>query len=79
MSSILLHRAHVRTVALRRAMAILAGALVCAMAFTPLSVAPTSARTFDISPNGSLVLNPLPPQFACAMKRVLANRQVACH
>jgi hypothetical protein len=40
--------------------------------------APVSARTFDVNANGSMILQPIEPGFACAMERALLNRVVAC-
>jgi hypothetical protein len=54
------------------------GAIVAlAIAFSTPAV-PAAARTFDFNPHGSVVLQPLPPRFACAMKRATLNRHIAC-
>ena len=63
---------------LRRGVAAAAGTLVLATTLGPLAAGPASARTFDVGPTGALVLNPLPPHFACAMRRALADRNVRC-
>ena len=39
---------------------------------------PASARTFDVSANGSMVLQPIAPTFACAMERAMLHRDIAC-
>ena len=39
---------------------------------------PASARTFNFNSAGSMVRQPLPPQFACAMSRALNGRRSAC-
>jgi len=63
---------------LRRSAAAVAGTVVLATTLGPLAAQPTSARTFDFGPTGTLVLNPLPPHFACAMRRALVDRNVRC-
>jgi hypothetical protein len=39
---------------------------------------PASARTFDFNSTGSIVQRPLPPGYACAMRRALLDRQIPC-
>lgn len=58
-----------------RAVAVLAASIVVAPTIAAL---PVSARTFEIAPHGALILNPLPGQFACALRRALAGRNVNC-
>jgi hypothetical protein len=49
------------------------GAIIAlALAFSTAAV-PASARTFDFNSHGSIVLQPLPSQFACTMQRALLN------
>ena len=67
------------TLRLQRRVAILAGAGTLAISLVPLAAAPASARTFDFNATGTMVQQPLPPQFACAMSRAIANRHIACH
>ncbi len=43
------------------------------------AAAPVSARTFDVSASGSMILQPLAPGFACAMQGAMLNRDFACH
>jgi hypothetical protein len=60
---------------------IAAGILVLALAVAvalSTTTAPTSARTFNFNSAGSMVQQPLPPQFACAMRRALTGRSFAC-
>jgi hypothetical protein len=66
------------SVRLRRRALSLAGALVLATTLGPLAIGSASARTFDYSSTGSLVQQPLPSHWACAMRRALAGRQVSC-
>lgn len=40
---------------------------------------PSSAKTFDFNSNGSMILQPLPPEFACALERAARNQQIPCH
>ena len=56
---------------------ILALALAVAIALST-TTAPTSARTFNFNYAGSMVQQPLPPQWACLMQRALTGRSVAC-
>lgn len=56
---------------------ILALALTIALALSTTTV-PASARTFNFNSAGSMVQQPLPPQFACAMSRALNGRRSAC-
>jgi hypothetical protein len=51
--------------------------IVVAVALS-ISAAPTSARTFNFNSAGSMVQQPLPPQFACALQRALTGRSFAC-
>jgi hypothetical protein len=58
------------------AAAIIAGALTTALA---ISIAtPVSARTFDFNSVGSMVQQPLPTRWACAMQHALTNRRIPC-
>ena len=53
--------------------------LVVAAAFSvSISTGPASARTFNFNSAGSMVQQPLPPQFACTMRRALTGRSFAC-
>jgi hypothetical protein len=54
----------------RRAAGILAIALAIALSTT---VPPASARTFSFNSAGSMVQQPLPPQWACVMQRALSS------
>jgi hypothetical protein len=55
------------------------GIVTIAIAITlALSTTAASARTFNFSPRGSLVQQPLPPQWACDMSRALGNRTSPC-
>ena len=56
---------------------ILALVLTFALAFSTSTV-PASARTFNFNSAGSMVQQPLPSQFACAMRRAQADRSFAC-
>ena len=52
-------------------------AIVVAVALAPSSAtAPASARTFDFNSAGSMVQQPLPPQWGCIMRRLLSGRAV---
>ena len=53
------------------AAAIVALALTIAVAFST-TTAPATARTFEFNSTGSMVQQPLPPQWACAMQRALS-------
>jgi hypothetical protein len=77
-SSVRARGAGIAWTGVRRATAILAGAFVLAMTSGPLGAAPTSARTFDSSRSEAMVLQPASQGFACAMKRVLADRWLPC-
>jgi hypothetical protein len=46
--------------------------IAVALALSSISTAPASARTFNFNSAGSMVQQPLPPQWACAMQRALA-------
>jgi hypothetical protein len=59
------------------AAAILALLLTIAVAFST-TTAPASARTFSFNSAGSMVQQPLPPQWACLMQRALGGRTPAC-
>jgi hypothetical protein len=59
-------------------MAILAGAFVLAITSGPLAAAPSVARTAEFTHRGSMVQQSLSPGYACAMKRALAGRWLAC-
>jgi hypothetical protein len=56
---------------------ILALLLTIAVAFST-TTAPASARTFNFNSAGSMVQQPLPPQWACLMQRALTGRSFAC-
>jgi hypothetical protein len=43
-----------------------------------ISTAPASARILNVNSAGSMVQQPLPPQFACALRRALSGRSFAC-
>jgi len=60
----------------RRAGGVLA-LTVTMLALTSTAV-PASARTYDINSIGSMVQQPLPPGFACAMRRAVVNRRISC-
>jgi hypothetical protein len=42
------------------------------------STVPASARTFSFSSSGSLVQQPLPPQWACELSHALGDRTSPC-
>jgi hypothetical protein len=68
-------RAHIH----HRAVAILAIVVALALSISiSISTAPASARTFNFNSAGSMVQQPLPPQFACALRRALSGRSSAC-
>jgi len=52
-------------------------AIAVALALS-ISTAPASARTFTFNSVGSMVQQPLPPQFACALRRALSGRSSTC-
>ena len=53
--------------------------IVVALALSiTISTAPASARTFNFNSAGSMVQQPLPPQFACAMRRAITGRSFTC-
>jgi hypothetical protein len=52
---------------------ILAVAVALALALSTTTV-PASARTFNFNSAGSLVQQPLPPQWACELSRALGGR-----
>jgi hypothetical protein len=56
------------------------GSLAVALTLLALSstAVPASARTFDFNSTGSMVEQPLPPGFACAMRRAMLNRRISC-
>jgi hypothetical protein len=56
---------------------ILALGLTIAVAFST-TTAPASARTFNFNSAGSMIQQPLSPQWACAMQRALTGRSFAC-
>ena len=56
---------------------ILAVALTVALALGTTTV-PASARTFNFNSAGSLVQQPLPPQWACELSRALGGRPLHC-
>jgi hypothetical protein len=39
---------------------------------------PASARTFDFNTTGSMIQQPVPADFACAMRRATVDRTVSC-
>jgi hypothetical protein len=43
-----------------------------------VGAAPASARTFDFNSAGSMVQQPLGPQWACAIQRALGDRGFPC-
>jgi hypothetical protein len=51
---------------------ILAIALTTALALSTTTT-PASARTFDFNTTGSMVQQPLPPQWACAVEQALTD------
>jgi hypothetical protein len=57
---------------------ILALALAVAVALTT-TTAPTSARTFNFNSAGSMVQQPLPPQWGCVVLRALSPRTPMFH
>jgi hypothetical protein len=58
---------------------ILAVALTIAIAVAlSTTTVPASARTFSFNSTGSLVQQPLPPQWACDMSRALTGRPLHC-
>lgn len=58
-----------------RAVGILAIVVAAALALG-ISTAPVSARTFNFNAAGSMVQQPLPPQWGCIMRRLLSGRAV---
>ena len=56
---------------------ILGIAVALALSIT-ISNAPASARTFNFNSAGSLVQQPLPPQWACELSRALGDRTSPC-
>ena len=53
--------------------------IVVALALSiTISAAPASARTFNFNSAGSMVQQPPPPQFACALQRAITGRSFAC-
>ena len=52
---------------------ILAIALTTALALSS-TTAPASARTFDFNTTGSMIQQPLPPQWACAVEQALTDQ-----
>jgi hypothetical protein len=58
---------------------ILAVALTVAIAIALGTTSdPASARTFSFNSAGSLVQQPLPPEWACDMSRALTGRPLHC-
>ena len=47
--------------------------IAVALALSSISTAPAPARTFNFNSAGSMVQEPLPPQWACAMQRALSS------
>ena len=56
---------------------ILAVAVALALALSTTTV-PASARTFNFNSAGSLVQQPLPPQWACELSRALGGPPLHC-
>ena len=46
--------------------------IAVALALSSISTAPAPARTFNFNSAGSMVQQPMPPQWACAMQRALS-------
>ena len=61
-----------------RRTAALGAALALAATLAPVAAAPSSARTFDVGPSGTMVLNPLPADWNCLMDRAIANKRIPC-
>jgi hypothetical protein len=61
-------RAHIH----HRPVGILAIAVAVALALSS-ATAPVSARTFDFNSAGSMVQQPLPPQWGCIMRYLLSG------
>jgi hypothetical protein len=58
---------------------ILAAAVTTAvMLALSATTVPSSARTFNFTPAGSMVQQPLPPHWACSLSRALSDRTFAC-
>jgi hypothetical protein len=53
------------------------GILTLTIALSTIA-APASARTFDFNATGSMIQQPLPPEFACAMRRAITDRRIPC-
>lgn len=63
----------------RRTFGMLAIAVAIAMALVlSATTGRASARTFDYPSGGSIVQQPLPPHWACDMRRALSNREIRC-
>jgi hypothetical protein len=63
----------------RHAATMLAMTIATSLVIAPgVTVAPASARTFDLNSAGSMVQPPLPSQWACAMRRALSDREFPC-
>jgi hypothetical protein len=68
---------HARTHHLVVGILAIAVAIAIMLALTSTTV-PASARTFNFSSTGSLVQQPLPPQWACELSRALGDRTAPC-
>jgi hypothetical protein len=63
----------------RRAVGVLAIAAAIAMTLAlSITAGRVSARTFSYPSGGSLVQQPLPPHWACDMRRALGERTSPC-
>jgi len=49
------------------------GALLALAIALALNAAPASARTFNVNSAGSMVQQPLPPQWGCLMQRLMSG------
>jgi hypothetical protein len=56
----------------------LAIAVAIALVLALSTTVPASARTFSFNSTGSLVQQPLPPQWACELSRALGDRTSPC-
>ena len=56
---------------------VVAIAIAIALALSATTV-PASARTFNYNSTGSMVQQPLPPQWACELSRALNQRTLPC-
>ena len=58
--------------------AILTIAITAALALATTITAPASARTFNFNSAGSMVQQPLPPQWGCVILRALSGGKFHC-